>query len=243
MEYCYYIRSIGDYNIPGIVTPLLNLSQEACGVPIDTVPPCPPILTVRNDCDVVDPTSVDFINNLSWTNPNETCIKTNDVFQYNVYYAENPNAAFTVIETLNGGANDTLYNHDLVFTVAGCYYVTALDSIQYNNESEPSNVICTDNCPIYFLPNVFTPDGDGVNDNLVIFGGSDVRLIRSFSVFDRWGSTLYAANNFVPNATQMGWDGTYRGKNVNPGVYVYLVEVEFVDGRVEVVSGDLLIVK
>ena len=50
-EYCYYVESEGTYGIPRIVTPLINNSQEACGIPLDTIPPCPPTLEVSNICD------------------------------------------------------------------------------------------------------------------------------------------------------------------------------------------------
>lgn len=218
LEYCYYIKSIGTYNIPGIADPLLNLSQETCGIPIDTVPPCPPMLSITNDCDVVEPISVDFINNLSWTNPNETCIETNDVFQYNVYYAENPNATFNLIETLNGGADDTLYNHDLGFTVAGCYYLTAIDTI--GNESLPSNIICKDNCPDYRLPNVFTPNNDGTNDLFKPFPYRFVDRIE-IQIFNRWGGLVFESTN-----PEIDWDGTNKaGEALGEGAYFYQCKV------------------
>ncbi|MEO0340290.1 MAG: gliding motility-associated C-terminal domain-containing protein, partial [Bacteroidota bacterium] len=157
-EYCYEIRSTGTYNIPGIVDPLINFSQEACGTPIDTVPPCPPILTVTNDCDDENPVDVTVQNNLSWTNPNISCPLTSDTREYNIYYAPSPDAPFTLIENIQGAFN-TDYVHQLLETVAGCYYVTAVDSL--GNESLPSNIICKENCPNYRLPNVFTPNNDG----------------------------------------------------------------------------------
>jgi len=218
LEYCYYIRSIGEYNIPGIADPLLNLSQEVCGTPIDTVPPCSPFLTVMNDCDVIDPISVDFINNLSWTNPNETCVETNDVFQYNVYYAEDPSANFTLIETLNGGATDTLYDHDLGFTVAGCYYVTAIDTV--GNESQPSNIICKDNCPDYRLPNVFTPNNDGANDLFKPFPYRFVDRIE-IQIFNRWGGLVFESTN-----PEIDWNGTnLSGEALGEGAYFYKCKV------------------
>jgi len=109
-EYCYYIRSIGSYGIEGIISPLINHSQEICGIPNDNVPPCPPELAVSNICDQAnnDNPAEAFINNLSWTNPNEVCEETMDVAQYTIYYAPMEGAEFTVIETLNS-AEDTSY--------------------------------------------------------------------------------------------------------------------------------------
>lgn len=216
-EYCYYIQSIGTYSIPGIVDPLLNLSQEVCGIPIDTVPPCPPVLTVSNDCDLDNPATVDFINNLSWSNPNEICQYTNDVFEYRVYYAENENAQFSAIQTITG-ATDTTYNHDLVFTLAGCYYVTAIDTI--GNESLPSNIVCKENCPDYSLPNVFTPNNDGANDQFLPFPYRFVDRIE-MQIFNRWGGLVFETTN-----PDINWDGTnISGQDVAEGAYFYQCKV------------------
>ena len=217
LEYCYYIRSVGEYNIPGIADPLFNLSQEVCGVPIDTVPPCPPVLSVVNDCDVESPTAVDFINSLSWSNPNETCQYTNDVFEYRIYYAANQNASFDAIQTLFG-ATDTTYEHDLVFTLEGCYYVTAIDSV--GNESLASNIICKENCPDYSLPNVFTPNNDGAND---VFGPFPYRFVDriEMQIFNRWGGLVFETTD-----PEINWDGTnLSGKEVAEGVYYYQCKV------------------
>jgi gliding motility-associated-like protein len=216
-EYCYYIRSIGEYNIQGIADPLINLSQEKCGIPIDTVPPCPPVLTVRNDCDEENPTTVDFINRLNWTNPNDICDQTNDTYQYNIYYAENENATFNLIETQMGATNIT-YNHNLATTLAGCYYVTAIDTV--GNESAPSNVVCKTNCPDYRLPNVFTPNSDGANDLFLPFPYRFIERI-DIKIYDRWGVLVFQTTN-----PDILWDGKLTsGKNAPEGVYFYACKV------------------
>lgn len=217
LEYCYYIKSTGEYNIPGIADPLINFSQEVCGTPIDTVPPCPPVLMVTNDCDLASPVTVSFANNLSWTNPIETCLETNDVFSYNIYYAPSASEQFTIIETLNG-ATDTTYNHDLVFTLAGCYYVTAIDTI--GNESRASNVVCKDNCPDYSLPNVFTPNNDGANDFFLPFPYRFIDKI-DMQVYNRWGGLVFSTND-----PDINWDGTNTsGKDLAEGTYFYQCKV------------------
>lgn len=94
-----------------------------------------------------------------------------------------------------------------------------------------------------FIPNGFSPDGDGANDFFMIYAGSDVRIVRDFRIFDRWGTNLFSLNNFSPNDPQYGWDGIHKGKVVPSGVYVYYAEIEFEDGRVEVKSGDITVVK
>ncbi len=211
IEYCYYVRGEGSYNIPGIVDPLINFSQRVCAVAVDSVPPCPPTLTVTNRCNSDNFSGLDFQNDLSWTNPNNTC--ATDVLQYNVYYAITDNAPFTLVETIDGATNTT-NSHFLDNSIAGCYYVTALDSI--GNESNPSNVFCVDNCPDYSLPNVFTPNGDGPND---LYRPFEYRYIARVDmvILDRWGTVVFQTED-----PDINWDGkNLQGKDVAEGVYFY----------------------
>ncbi len=121
------------------------------------------------------------------------------------------------------------------------YSVTLIDI----NGCEISDqiVVFVDKTERIFIPNAFSPNGDGANDLFMIYAGSDVRIIRNFRIFDRWGASLFSRNNFDPNDSQFGWDGIHKGKVVAPGVYVYYAEIEFEDGRVEVKSGDVTVMK
>jgi gliding motility-associated-like protein len=75
-----------------------------------------------------------------------------------------------------------------------------------------------------FIPNTFSPNGDGMNDRLYP-RGKGVYIVKSFKIFNRWGELVYEAINFSPNDPLKGWDGTYKGKPLNPDVFVYLIEV------------------
>ncbi len=94
-----------------------------------------------------------------------------------------------------------------------------------------------------FIPNAFTPNGDGTNDVFRIFAGNGVRQINKLKIFDRWGELVYSADNFLPNDTKIGWDGTFRGKPMNNAVFAYLVEVEFVDDIVIPYKGDITLLR
>jgi len=94
-----------------------------------------------------------------------------------------------------------------------------------------------------FIPNVFSPNLDGNNDIFIIFGGIGVARINSLQVFDRWGAKVHEAYNFSPNSSEFGWDGRLRGNPAAQGVYVYYVEVEFVDGVLDTYRGDVTIVR
>lgn len=93
-----------------------------------------------------------------------------------------------------------------------------------------------------YIPNVFTPNGDGFNDIFQVFSGPGVTQINSITVFDRWGEVVFQANNITPTPFEdfdNGWDGTFRTRVMNPGVFVYLVDVTFDDGVTLLFRGDV----
>ncbi len=92
-----------------------------------------------------------------------------------------------------------------------------------------------------FIPNVFSPNSDGINDKLYIFGDSKVSSVKSFAVYDRWGEQLFEANDFVPDGQSGGWDGKFKGNYMNTQVVVYYALVQFIDGAIELYKGDVTI--
>jgi len=95
--------------------------------------------------------------------------------------------------------------------------------------------------PQYDIPNVFTPNGDNVNDyfNLAYTGIRDLQaFIQEFKVFNRWGQIVY--NNDTP---ETGWDGTYKGNVAPPDVYIYKITVQFPDGKIEENSGEVTLIR
>jgi gliding motility-associated-like protein len=94
-----------------------------------------------------------------------------------------------------------------------------------------------------YVPNIFSPNGDGINDRLVISGGEDVAIIESLMIYDRWGDLVYSVKNILPDDPDAGWDGRSKGQNVNPGVFAYRMMVRFKDGRMENRYGDVTIIR
>jgi gliding motility-associated-like protein len=113
--------------------------------------------------------------------------------------------------------NVFIYRHHPGETMAGCYAVTAFD--QVGNESEKSVMVCVDSCNFYEIPNVFTPNGDNINDRLVAKTSGLVEKIN-IRIFNRYGTQV-----FQTNEPKINWDGTYNGNIVSPGVYFYECEV------------------
>lgn len=91
-----------------------------------------------------------------------------------------------------------------------------------------------------YVPNVFSPDGDGKNDLFMIF--ADVKMvknIKSFQVYSRWGERIFEFANFLPNNPDMGWNGKHHGQDLNPGVFAWYAVVELIDGQEVLLEGDV----
>lgn len=220
LEYCYVVYGTGSYFNPATPDSLINFSQYTCDIPMDTVPPCVPQLTVTNDCDILlsgsDPN--DLKNRLRWTNPVTQCAE--DAFdRYKVYYAPVSGAPLELIaEIFNDW--DTFYTHDGLKSLAGCYVVTAVDT--FGNESGLVNKVCVDNCPVYRLPNAFSPNGDGQNDLFTPFLPFFFVDKIDLKVFNRWGNLVFETTDPMIN-----WDGTdiNTGKALAESAYFYTCEV------------------
>ncbi len=98
------------------------------------------------------------------------------------------------------------------------------------------------NNPVY-VPNSFSPNGDGTNDVFMIYAGKEVQQIKEFLVFDRWGETVWEYYKFEPNNPAYGWNGTHRGETMNPAVFVWFAVVEFIDGTEVLLEGDVSLVR
>ena len=95
-----------------------------------------------------------------------------------------------------------------------------------------------------YIPTGFSPNGDLNNDLLVVYGKSrQIRNVLDFRVYDRWGELVYQDKNFSVNDETRGWDGLFRDKECDPGVYVWYVEVEYEDGYIESMKGDVTLIR
>jgi len=124
----------------------------------------------------------------------------------------------------------TSYTLTVTDTLSGC---TATETIVVKVEKRRG----------VFIPNIFTPNADGINDRLLIESDESIAIIRNFRIFSRWGEPVFEATNFLPNDQQYGWDGNWRGKSAASGVYVFMAEIEFVDGESRVFKGDITLVR
>ena len=100
---------------------------------------------------------------------------------------------------------------------------------------------CDQSIDIY-IPNTFTPDEDGVNDFFTIYHPDNREILSSkISIYNRWGEQMFYSEDI-----DFEWYGDFKGRNVQGGVYVYIYEVEFIDGDETIsrtVMGDLTVLR
>ncbi len=120
---------------------------------------------------------------------------------------------------------------------------TPEDNITYSITVEENGCTATDYVvitvlydPVIFIPNIFSPNGDGNNDVLYVRGRGVKSLI--FYVYDRWGEKVFESTEL-----EFGWDGNFRGKPMNPAVFVYYVEATFKDGSSQTLKGDVTLIR
>ena len=134
----------------------------------------------------------------------------------------------------NGASSDSLFN-----ILSGVYIITVTDS---NNCRKSSLYTIGDNDPsdcngFLWLPNIFSPNGDGVNDVLYVRGAEGAQVF-SYIIFNRWGQKVFETKNYTE-----GWDGTFKGVVLNDGVFAYTVSATFLDGIESNISGTITLIK
>jgi gliding motility-associated-like protein len=92
--------------------------------------------------------------------------------------------------------------------------------------------------PIY-IPNAFSPNGDGINDFFTLYGNVAAESIREFRVFNRWGAQVYEGRDLPLGDNQNGWDGIFKGEKSQTGVYAFYAIVRFIDGVEILYEGDV----
>lgn len=100
-------------------------------------------------------------------------------------------------------------------------------------------VIC--NGANVFIPNTFSPNGDGSND-VFYPRGTGLFSIKTARVFNRWGEVVYEKADFTANVPSAGWDGTYKGKKLTPDVYIYVIEILCDNNTLLVYKGNIALI-
>jgi len=209
--------------IPGVGSGVQLIAVEdanGCLSDIDATVPAPVELTVN-----LGPDTTIHLGEVILLEANLNFSEVGSFMWSPIDYLDRPDSLTTFTAPLNS------IRYNLVVTdSAGC---TVRDEILVIVEKEKR----------VYIPNIFLPNSDGLNDNLTVYGAQEVLLVRSMQIYDRWGELLFENLNFLPNDPQFGWGGQAKGQDVSPGVYVYVVELEYVNGETEVIAGDVTVVR
>lgn len=220
VNYCYKILATGSYSLENIEDPLVNYSQISCQVPYDNIPPCAPEIEGSNICDrLSENISVEeLFNTIKWVSPREICPEiSSDLKNFNLYYSPNINATYSIIQQVLKDS-ELKYFHFPEKGLSGCYYVTAVDN--NDNESEPSQIVCLENCPFYKLPNTFTPNNDGRNDLFKPLINIFISSI-DFKVYNQWGNLVFETTH-----PKIEWNGqSMDGIDLPDGTYYYKCQI------------------
>ncbi len=103
------------------------------------------------------------------------------------------------------------------------------------------SIFVTCNGSNIFMPNTFSPNGDGVND-IYYPRGTGIFSIKTLRIFNRWGEIVYERNNFRANDAAAGWDGTFHNTKLNADVFVYTLEVVCDNNNVLTFKGNIALI-
>ena len=223
--YCYQIKTRGTYGNPAIAAPQENFSQVFCSTVLDLIPPCAPVFVQKEiDCDLFKAqtpcTQQIFSHTIQWSSASDECLE--DIFFYRVYASDDKTDEYTLLGVTS--ANEFVENN--LTKLSRCYRISAVD--RAGNESELSEVLCFDNCPSIYFPNIISPNGDLKNEYFTEMN-SEIHCSRfvksvSLSVYNRWGQRLID----LKSEEALNWDGKDKfGKKVPTGVYYYYANIEF----------------
>ena len=139
--------------------------------------------------------------------------------------------------------NDGHIGQTRTITDTGTFWVLGYDSC---TNSTIDTFVVTNACDCQkslFIPNAFTPNGDGQDDVFYPRCGANVKIIKTFRVYNRWGELLFEREQINPNDAVNAWDGTYKGNLPLPDVYVWVVEAICENGRQVNKKGSVTVIR
>lgn len=227
-----YLWNFGDGNTSTIPNPLNTYTAGYYGVQLigTTAFGCVDSLFIDSLIQVVVPPSASFSVSPDFNTYVEL---SNALFQF----TNNSSNASNYVWNFGDGVLDNTNNPSHIFTQPGNYSVTlvAMNNIGCTDTAMQGQLLVIPDAH-YFIPNTFTPNGDGINDNFLVYGESLNQM--TMTIFDRWGQKVYEGDGL-----QNGWDGTTHGKPCNGGVYVYLINITTLIGKQYQLHGDITLLK
>ena len=218
-----------------------DLNNLDCGEPFEI------LFTAEDECNnISDCTAIiTFSNNLMPTIecPEPITIKCSEVLSSNV--VELFLADYVVVSQ---DSFDVTNDFDVTNFNSGCTQsfteivsLTVTDACSNTDDCETSITFLPDG-EIY-IPNAFSPNGDGRDDYFTVFGNESIANIASMQIYNRWGNLVFEASDILPNEETQGWDGFYQNDAGNTNVFVYKVEVEDSFGNTFFRTGSITIIR
>lgn len=121
------------------------------------------------------------------------------------------------------------------------YSVTVSDA--FGCKATDDMTVYVDRSIDIYVPNVFSPNGDNVNDLFYIYSSRNTQQVDVMEIYDRWGELVFRDEHFMVNDPAHGWTGTMRGQELNPGVFVYRIVLTDPDGKVREKVGNVTLVR
>ncbi len=175
-----------------------------------------------NGCSVDKDVSIPVISGFSLALPESISIKYNQYEEIEVEYSIEESDVFSISwynesEFLGEGKSMRIFG-DQPKTIS-----VILEDVNGCTVEKQINILIDYEIEIYF-PDIFSPNGDGQNDLFFIFTNGNIGKIEDLSIYDRYGEMVYRHTNMDFGENGVGWDGNFRGKKVEQGVYVFVLE-------------------
>lgn len=144
---------------------------------------------------------------------------------------------------------DTVFSYDYYYwePTAKRYDQSGIYQLQYNTGSGCDSlrilVLNILKKGKIYLPNVFSPNGDGINDKFTVYSSPEISIIDKLFIYSRWGEKVFQLSDFPPNDLYYGWDGVFNFKQMMPGVYSYLVIWTDHSGEQHLTAGDVTLIR
>jgi len=189
-------------------------------------------ISISNQVNITGSTSVtlaDYTLTHDITEGNSVTLD-GEFFENNLSFEWSPNSTLSCIDCMEPLASPSMTTiYELTVTNEdGCEQIINI------------TVIISPNVIIQVFPNIFSPNGDGSNDEFLLTFENELTTKTELIVFDRWGNQLH--NSISSDGTIM-WNGSSNGRDLNPGVYIYQLTIDYIDGTSETIVNDLTLIK
>ena len=189
-------------------------------------------ISISNQVNITGSTSVtlaDYTLTHDITEGNSVLLD-GELFENNLSFEWSPNSTLSCVDCMEPIASpSTTTIYELTVTNEdGCEQIINI------------TVIVSPNVIIQVFPNIFSPNGDGSNDEFLLTFENELTTKIELIVFDRWGNQMH--NSISSDGTIM-WNGASNGRDLNPGVYIYQLTIDYIDGTSETMVNDLTLIK